>query len=138
MSERRSYQDAGMAYFAMMRGVYAAMPERERRRLHEWERTHLDGRTVGTSDWPGWERYIGLYPVPPPRPAPTPKTPIPEELRWAVWERDNFICQMCGGRQQLSVDHIVPESKGGTLDLDNLQTLCRRCNSRKGTRERQA
>jgi hypothetical protein len=62
------------------------------------------------------------------------KAPIPAELRWQVWERDNFTCQMCGARSHLAVDHIHPESKGGLLDLDNLQTLCTRCNSRKGAK----
>lgn len=77
---------------------------------------------------------------PPPdlRPAasdtPRKKQPIPAELRWAVWERDDFTCQDCGTRRRLSIDHVHPESLGGTLDPDNLQTLCVPCNSRKGTR----
>lgn len=62
----------------------------------------------------------------------TRKAPIPDSLRWEIWERDNFTCQHCGARSHLSVDHIIPESKGGSLDPANLQTLCRRCNSRKG------
>lgn len=66
------------------------------------------------------------------RPAPG-KVPIPDDLRWESWERDNFTCRHCGARRFLSVDHIVPESRGGTLDPSNLQTLCRSCNSRKGT-----
>ncbi len=60
------------------------------------------------------------------------KLPIPVSLRWFIWERDNFTCRECGSRQKLTVDHIIPESKGGTLDPDNLQTLCHRCNCRKG------
>jgi hypothetical protein len=62
------------------------------------------------------------------------KAPIPTALRWMVWERDNFTCKECGSRRDLSVDHIIAESKGGTLDLINLRTLCRSCNSRKGAR----
>lgn len=45
-----------------------------------------------------------------------------------------FECAMCGGYQNMSIDHIVPLSKGGTNDMDNLQWLCRSCNSRKGDR----
>ena len=60
------------------------------------------------------------------------KEPIAPEVRWAVWERDNFTCQYCGVRRDLSVDHIVPESKGGGIEMANLQTLCSKCNSRKG------
>jgi hypothetical protein len=62
------------------------------------------------------------------------KTKIPEELRWLVWERDDFTCQGCGARRRLSVDHILAESKGGLTELSNLQTLCVPCNSRKGPR----
>ncbi len=62
------------------------------------------------------------------------KESIPEGLRWEVFERDDFTCQHCGARRYLSVDHIWPESKGGRLELGNVQTLCRSCNSRKGAR----
>lgn len=62
------------------------------------------------------------------------KEPIPKEIRWAVWERDDFTCKHCGSRKDLSVDHIEAESKGGKMTLDNLQTLCKPCNSRKGAR----
>lgn len=72
---------------------------------------------------------------PEPEPARTyQKQAIPAELRWRVWERDNFTCRGCGARTFLSVDHIVAESRGGSTTLDNLQTLCKPCNSRKGSR----
>lgn len=60
------------------------------------------------------------------------KQKISATKRWAVWERDNFTCRSCGSRKYLSVDHIIPESKGGDTNMDNLQTLCKRCNSKKG------
>lgn len=63
-----------------------------------------------------------------------PKEKIPAPLRWEIWERDNFTCKHCGTHRDLTIDHIIPESRGGTLHPDNLQTLCRKCNSRKGTR----
>ena len=62
------------------------------------------------------------------------KATIPASIRWAVWERDDFTCQHCGSRKHLTVDHIHPESKGGLMTMDNAQTLCRSCNSRKGAR----
>lgn len=62
------------------------------------------------------------------------KNPIPESVKWAVWERDNFTCKKCGSRQRLSVDHIYPEALGGESKMENYQTLCRRCNSLKGKR----
>lgn len=69
-----------------------------------------------------------------PKKKPTPKQAIPAHIRWKIWEKDNFTCKRCGKRQYLEVDHIHPESKGGTLDEENLQTLCKKCNSSKGNR----
>lgn len=52
-----------LEWFAMMYGVYRAMPESERQELFSWEQEHLDGSgNFATSDWPGWEKYIGLFP----------------------------------------------------------------------------
>lgn len=56
---------------------------------------------------------------------------IKSHTRWSVWERDNFTCLTCGSRKNLSIDHIHPFSKGGTEELENLQTLCMGCNSLK-------
>jgi hypothetical protein len=55
-------------------------------------------------------------------------------LRISVYRRDRFTCQHCGVQRELSIDHIHPFSKGGSTIFENLQTLCRRCNSRKGAR----
>lgn len=55
--------------------------------------------------------------------------------KWEVFKRDGYACQTCGSEVDLCVDHIIPLSLGGS-DLDeNLQTLCRRCNSSKGKGE---
>jgi hypothetical protein len=115
----------------MMMGVYAALPEAKKKDLHKWDSTHVNGHNVGTSDWPGWAKYIGKMPKYP-LPVFSFKEPIPPEIRWQVWERDNFTCQHCGSRRDLTVDHIFPERLGGTITSTNLQTLCRKCNSRKG------
>lgn len=59
---------------------------------------------------------------------------VPLELRWSVWERDDFTCQNCGSRRFLTIDHVVPLSRGGSSALSNLQTLCEHCNKAKGAR----
>lgn len=59
---------------------------------------------------------------------------IPARLREAVYARDGYQCLHCGSTEQLSLDHIYPYSMGGADTLENLQTLCRSCNSRKGAR----
>jgi len=76
-----------------------------------------------------------VNPVPPsPKSTQYKKVPIPEELRWEVFERDGFKCVKCDSRRFLRADHIIAESKGGLTVLSNLQTLCRSCNSKKGAK----
>lgn len=56
--------------------------------------------------------------------------------RTAVMLRDAYICQYCAetpGRQFLTVDHVIPRSRGGSHDWDNLVTACTRCNQKKGS-----
>ena len=63
--------------------------------------------------------------------------PVGESLRFEILKRDR-VCQLCGvGRNDavLEVDHIVPRSKGGSNDPDNLQVLCARCNRGKSNRD---
>ncbi len=43
-------------------------------------------------------------------------------------------CLCCGKKKKLTADHVVPLSKGGTSNIDNIQPLCGTCNSRKGNR----
>jgi ribosomal protein L40E len=50
----------------------------------------------------------------------------------AVFARDGHTCRKCGSVEALTVDHVVPASVGGSDDLFNLTTLCRRCNTRRG------
>lgn len=62
------------------------------------------------------------------------------KLRQKIKERDGFTCKKCGASVQkepnllLEIDHIIPVSKGGLTVEENLQTLCWRCNRRKGAR----
>ncbi len=44
-------------------------------------------------------------------------------------------CSACGTTEQLTADHILAYSQGGSNTLDNLQVLCRSCNSRKQRRD---
>ena len=60
---------------------------------------------------------------------------INQRLRFLVLARDNFSCCACGaspakdgGITVLHVDHIIPWSLGGKTTMDNLQTLCDKCN----------
>lgn len=61
-----------------------------------------------------------------------PRKAIPERVRTAIYERDEYSCIACGATENLSLDHIYPHSRGGSDEPENLQTMCRKCNSRKG------
>ena len=52
--------------------------------------------------------------------------------RRAVFARDGWTCQYCGVRSSLTVDHVIPRSKGGASSWDNIVTSCAPCNRRKG------
>jgi 5-methylcytosine-specific restriction endonuclease McrA len=54
--------------------------------------------------------------------------------RRAVFARDGWACQYCGSRSNLTVDHVVPRSKGGSSSWDNIVASCAPCNRRKGDR----
>lgn len=57
---------------------------------------------------------------------------ISKKKRLEVFERDHWACNVCGSRSNLTVDHILPVSKGGGKELSNLQVLCGTCNELKG------
>lgn len=52
--------------------------------------------------------------------------------RQNIFKRDNFECQYCGVRRELTLDHVMPSSRGGAHSWLNLVTACKRCNARKG------
>ena len=67
---------------------------------------------------------------------------VPRQLglpltRRTVLARDQQMCQYCGtqpGKNYLTVDHVIPRSKGGLSVWDNVVTACAACNQRKGNR----
>ena len=52
--------------------------------------------------------------------------------RRAVFARDSWTCQYCGSRSNLTVDHVIPRSKGGLSSWENIVASCAPCNRRKG------
>ncbi|MBI5778880.1 MAG: HNH endonuclease [Planctomycetes bacterium] len=54
-----------------------------------------------------------------------------------IMMRDNYQCQYCGKKQALNsmtIDHVVPRSRGGTTEWTNAVTCCSKCNTKKGGR----
>ena len=70
------------------------------------------------------------------------------KFKRVIYIRDNFTCQICGLRPRiknehkldipdlslLAIDHIYPVARGGETKIENLQVLCRKCNSKKRDR----
>lgn len=66
---------------------------------------------------------------------------IPKSIRMTTTEKQVAMlelsrlhgdyCSICGSKDDLTIDHINPQSNGGSNAIHNLQILCRRCNSRK-------
>lgn len=66
--------------------------------------------------------------------------PISKGQRYDVLVRDNSTCKICGNSPakdnscKLEIDHIIPRSKGGLTEVNNLQTLCKDCNRGKANK----
>jgi 5-methylcytosine-specific restriction endonuclease McrA len=69
------------------------------------------------------------------------RPPIPKSVQRAAYQRDSYTCVQCGlqGRGEtheekvkgFAIDHVIPNAAGGSSELENLQILCRKCNSSK-------
>ena len=68
--------------------------------------------------------------------------PIKPRLRMEIFQRDGGKCRLCGDKTRLfgrfkgdpfvaDIDHVIPRSRGGRSQEENLQLLCRTCNRRK-------
>lgn len=59
---------------------------------------------------------------------------IPPVNRREVLRRDAHTCQYCGSKKRLTLDHVMPRSKGGQHSWDNVVAACAPCNSYKADR----
>lgn len=65
-----------------------------------------------------------------------PKKPL-RFSRQNIYLRDNYRCQYCGERfptEELTYDHVLPRSRGGKTEWENIVTCCIDCNKKKGGR----
>jgi 5-methylcytosine-specific restriction endonuclease McrA len=51
-----------------------------------------------------------------------------------IFKRDGHKCVYCSSVKNLTIDHVIPKSKGGKNNWDNLVTCCSSCNAKKGDR----
>ncbi len=83
------------------------------------------------ADEPSYTDKDGLLDAVRPGGRSTSRAAIPEDVRHAVWRRDEGRCVQCGSQERLEFDHIIPVSRGGASTERNLQLLCERCNREK-------
>jgi hypothetical protein len=98
--------------------------EKEEQKIDSWRRRAVQSfSSLPGSDEPPPKRLFGG------------RDSISNRMRWAIFCRDKFRCVKCGqgaaDNITIEVDHIVAVAKGGFDTIDNLQTLCGRCNSGK-------
>ena len=51
-----------------------------------------------------------------------------------IMRRDKFSCQYCAKKSDLTIDHVLPKSRGGKDHWENLVTACEKCNVKKGSK----
>jgi 5-methylcytosine-specific restriction endonuclease McrA len=79
--------------------------------------------------WPLVIRLVAFVPIP-------RRLPLPLSRR-TVLARDMYTCQYCGqqpSKSELTIDHVIPRSRGGATSWENVVTACAPCNRRKGDR----
>jgi 5-methylcytosine-specific restriction endonuclease McrA len=54
--------------------------------------------------------------------------------RFKLFLRDEFCCQYCGSRGDLTFDHVVPRAAGGVTSWENVVAACSPCNLKKGSK----
>ena len=59
---------------------------------------------------------------------------VPPVNRRGILRRDGNSCQYCGAKTNLTLDHVIPRSRGGRHTWENVVTACSECNSRKSNR----
>ena len=98
---------------------------------------YIQIRSFGKHQNPHYKEEVSKIPPPPGGENQYIANGPSADLRRAILERDGK-CLACGANEDLTLDHIVPRSKGGSDAEDNLQTLCRKCNSAKSNRQSSA
>lgn len=100
--------------------------EERSRKIHQWRFARVWYERSQPGDLENWLPRLSY------------SRSISPKLRYNIFERDGYRCKVCGlGASDgavLEVDHVIAVSKGGSNDIENLQTLCWACNSGKGNR----
>lgn len=83
---------------------------------------------------PHYKEKASEIPAPPGRQNAIVATGVTRTQRARIFERDGYRCAECSAEDSLSIDHIIPVSRGGDSSDANLKTLCMSCNTKKGNK----
>ena len=116
--KRRYYQENKGRLYEKARKWKEDNPERHREAAAAWSKSHPEKVNAVTQRYRARKRNAeGSYTA-------------DEWLKLCNYYGD--ICLCCGETKKLTVDHVVPISKGGSNHIENIQPLCGSCNSSKG------
>lgn len=122
LAYHRKYRQANKDYFRKeIKKFRQENPNYHRDYVREWSRRNPDKIKVQESARRAAKRSGGRFTV----------------AEWvAMKQRYDYHCLRCGRREpeiKLSADHVIPLSKGGMNTIDNIQPLCKSCNTAKHT-----
>lgn len=132
-------QQALMLIIVTMRSYEIGGPVAENRELYEAARLgHDAGRRVvnqlielGKLSRLDWHLFSSLYEL---ELRGVGRLPLPRALRARVLEKFGHVCVYCAATENIEIDHVLPVSRGGTDDFENLVPACGPCNRSKGAK----
>jgi len=107
-----------------------AHPDRVRKSLQDYKERNPDASAAASRKHYHANKHAAHSRTRARRAAAQVFTILPREMRRLLSQP----CMECGSTENLSVDHIIPLSRGGRHSIGNLQTLCRSCNNSKFNR----
>ena len=120
---------------AYNRARYKADPERFKAEARMWQKAHPRKYKRNTATWQKTHPEKRKAYKAKRRTAKTQAGGAYTSAQWtALCDKHHNRCVCCGKKRKLTSDHVVPVSKGGTSNIDNIQPLCLPCNARKGTK----
>lgn len=132
---RESYYRNSEKMRARRRRYYWADPERGRSQGRQWYHQNKDKARMRAQKWRKSNRHIVRAAYHRYKSRKRANGGSFTGIQWqTLCAKYNHCCLCCGERRPLTVDHIIPVSKGGSSDISNIQPLCLECNDRKNNK----
>lgn len=133
--EKRLAQSGTLAAKLRRKKRYTLTAEEKRAKWREYYHTHLEYNKRRSAQWIKDHPRRHAARQAKRRAQKTMAGGAYTELEWIeLCTKYDYCCLCCGKQEPLTADHIIPICKGGSSNIDNIQPLCRSCNSGKGRR----